>query len=192
MQSIIINQVSYNIPVSWDEVTYSQSIGVIKNVNDKGLQLTSLTGIPIEIINKLEDRQAQLLFELISFTENLEVFDSDNVLDEYKDFDFGSISYGDAESCRNVMKTEQTGFESIIPIMKILFQIDISDRKFLEIIGTVNFFLSKLIISLIVTPNLTKITQHLNSNKLELSDSKNLAALERMLNLQGVEQSEIQ
>lgn len=187
MQVININEVQYSIPVSWDEVTYKQAVGVIKNVDDKGNQLSILSGISVDIINKLSDANAQILFELVAFTENLEVFDSVEVLDEYKSFDFGAISYGDAEACRNVMKTEQTGFEAIIPILNILFKIDISDRKFLEVIGTVNFFLSKSISSLIVTPSLTKITQHLSSNKLALVDLKNLEALERTLNSQEAE-----
>ncbi len=184
MQQVTINQIVYNIPISWSELNYWQGIQVIKNVNDKDIQLSILSKIPTEIINALKDIQVQPLFELISFTENLDVFDSIDVLDEYKSFDFGAISYGDAESCRNIMKGELTGFEAVAGIMNQLLKIDINEMPFLDIIGTANFFLSKSISSMIVTPSLAKITQHLNSNKLGLTDSKNLEALERTLNLQ--------
>lgn len=189
MQTVNINNIAYNIPISWDEVTYKQGCDIIKNVNDKGLQLASITGIPMNIINALADEQVSKLFALISFTENLEVFDNDNVKDEYSTFDFGSIPYGEAEKCRQIMTKELTGYEAIIGIMDLLIKKNITDEPFLEWIGTANFFLNKSIISMIVMPSSMKLTEALNKSKLVLSDYKNLVALERMLNLQGVGQS---
>lgn len=187
MQQIKINNVEYNIPITWDDLTYKQAIGVIKNVDDKGKQLSEITGIPYELILSLADQQASILFELISFTENLEVFDNDIVKDDYKDFDFGSIEYGIAEKCRQHMKTGLTGFEVVIDIIKTLKGVDITNEPFMEWIGTANFFLSKSITSMIATPSLTKLQLHLNSNKLELTDYKSLAHLERMLKSQEVD-----
>lgn len=174
--------------MSWSDLTYSKAIDVIENFDKKDIQLSKLTGIPIELINSLNDNQASILFNLISFTEAMEVFENDMVIEEYKSFDFGSIPYGKAEVCRNFMKSEDNGFRVVVNIIKELVGLDISDKPFLDYIGTANFFLTKSISSMVVMPNLTKIQQHLNSNKLELTDSLSLEALERMLKLQEVEQ----
>lgn len=187
MHNIKINNIEYNIPLSWDELTYKQAVDVIKNVNDKGKQLSYITNIPENIINSLIDRQVSILFDLISFTENLEVFDSIDVKKEYESFDFGSVSYGDAEKCRNIMIKELTGYEAIIDILKVLINKDITNEPFLEWIGTANFFLSKSIVSMIAMPSLTKLNTVLSKSKLELTDCKSLEALERMLKLQGME-----
>lgn len=187
MQQVNINSVSYQVPISWSELTYKQGVSVIKNVDDKAKQLYEITGIPLEIIDKLQDSQAHSLFSLISFTENLEVFDSENVLENLKDFDFGSISYGDAERCRAIMSSSDSGYDAVIDIIKILKQIDISEMSFLEAIGSANFFLSKSIISMIVSPNSMKLKEAMNKSKQVLSDFKILEALERTLKLQEVE-----
>ena len=187
MQQIKINNIVYNIPISWNDLTYIQAVNVIKNINDKGKQLSEISGIPYELILKLEDQQAAILFDLISFTENLEVFDSTDVKPDYESFDFGSIEYGVAEKCRQTMKDGKTGIEVVIDIIKILKGVDITNEPFLDWIGTANFFLSKSIISMIAMPNLTKVRQHLSSNKLGLTDYKNLAHLELTLKSQGVE-----
>jgi len=192
MQSVKINNIEYSIPLSWDECNYKQAIGVIKNVNDKAMQLNALTSIPYETILALNDLQARSLFTLISFTEDLEVFNSDMVLDEYKEFDFGNIKYGDAEMCRTFLTSEESGYEAIVKVINHLFKKDINEMPFLEVIGTANFFLSKSIVSMIVTPNLVNIHTALNKSKRELSDYKILGALERTLNSQGQIQLETQ
>lgn len=187
MQVVTINGTPYNIPLSWDdEVTYKQAIDVIKNVDDKAFQLNILSGIPLDSINRMPDFQVAKLFELISFTENLEVFDSVEVLDKYKEFDFGSIEYGGAEKVRKILNTNSSGFEVAIGIIKELVNFDITNEPFLKVIGTANFFLSKSIISTIASVNLTKVNELLNKNKLALTDSKNLAALQHTLNSQEV------
>lgn len=187
MQQVNINSVSYQIPISWSELTYKKGISVIKNVDDKVKQLNNLTGIPLDIIDKLQDIQAQQLFSLISFTENLEVFESENVLESLKDFDFGAISYGDAERCRAIMSSSESGYDAVIDIIKILKQIDISEMPFLEVIGSANFFLSKSIISMIVSPSSAKLKEAMSKSKQVLSDYKSLEALERTLKSQEVE-----
>jgi len=188
MQVVTINGTPYNIPLSWDEVTYKQAVGVIKNVDDKAAQLNILTDIPLDSINRMPDFQVAKLFELISFTENLEVFDSVDVLDRFKSFDFGSIEYGGAEKVRKIMNSGGTGFEVVIGIIKELKGEDISDMPFLEVIGTANFFLSKSIVSIISTVSLVKVNELLSKNKLELTDSKALGALQHTLNSQEVTQ----
>ena len=192
MQSVKINNVEYIMKLGWDECTYKEAIGVIKNVNDKAMQLNAVSGIPYEIILALNDLQAKSLFTLISFTEDLEVFNGDMVLDEYKDFDFGNIKYGDAEVCRNFLTAEESGYEAIVKVINHLFKKDINDMPFLEVIGTANFFLSNSLISIITIPNLANIRTALNKSKQELIDYKTLVALERTLNSQGLKPLETQ
>lgn len=192
MQQVTINNEVYEVPISWSELNYWQACQVIKLVGDKGKQLSMLAKIPMQLIDTMPNNQAHLLFDIISFTENLEVFESDKVLDEFKDFDFGNIEYGKAEKIKQLMSKEATGFEVSADAIKYLMNIDINEMPFLEVIGTANFFLSKLIVSIIVSPSLVTLKQAMNKSKQVLTDYKNLVVLERMLNSQDVEQSAVQ
>ncbi len=192
MQQVTINGDIYEIPISWSELNYWQACQVINLVGDKGKQLSMLAKIPMQLIDIMPNDKVHLLFDIISFTENLEVFESDTVLDEFKDFDFGNIEYGKAEKVKQLMSREASGFEVSADAIKYLMNKDINEMPFLEVIGTANFFLSKLIVSIIVSPSLVTLKQAMNKSKQVLTDYKNLVVLERMLSLQGVEQSEVQ
>lgn len=192
MQEITINNETYAIPIGWDELNYWQACQVIKLTGDKAKQLSMLAKMPMQLIDSLPNNQVQILFSLISFTENLEVFDSDQVLDEFKDFDFGSIEYGKAEKVKQLMSKDASGFEVSADAIKYLFNKDINEMPFLEVIGTANFFLSRLITSIIVFPSLTNLNLALNKSKQVLTDYKNLEALQRMLNFQEGERLEAQ
>jgi len=192
MQQVTINGDIYEIPISWSELNYWQACQVINLVGDKGKQLSMLAKIPMQLIDIMPNDKAHLLFDIISFTENLEVFESDTVLDEFKDFDFGNIEYGKAEKVKQLMSRDASGFEVSADAIKYLMNKDINEMPFLEVIGTANFFLSKLIVSIIVSPSLVTLKQAINKSKQVLIDYKNLVVLERMLSLQGVEQSEVQ
>ena len=187
MQQVTINNEVYEIPISWSELNYWQAVQCLKLVDDKGKQLSLLAKMPMQLIDAMPDISIQQLFSLISFTESLEVFESIEVLEEYKSFDFGAIEYGKAEKIRQIMSKDISGFEVSAEAIKLLYGKDINEMPFTEVIGTANFFLSKLIVSTIVSPSLAKMNQVLSKDKLELKDSLNLGALQRMLNLQGQE-----
>lgn len=187
MQTISINKIQYQVPVSWYEVTYIQAVNVIKNIDEKDKQLNALSNIPIDIINLMPDLQVQQLFSLISFTENLEVFNDTKVKDEYKDFDFGNLEFGVAEKIRQVLNSKESGFETAIDVIKHLKDYDITNEPFLEVIGTANFFLSKSLIFTIIMPNSQKLNTAMSKSKQELQDFKILETSERMLNLQKTE-----
>ena len=189
MQVININHVPYNIPISWAECTYIQAINVIKNVNNKAEQLKALSGIDVDIIESLSNRQAEILFNFIQFTEDLTPFETDNVEDKYKDFDFGAIAYGTAEKIKKAVNENVTGFDIAISIIKILYDEDISNKPFLEVIGNANFFLGNTLISITVLPNLDKIHLAMNKSPLEFSDSLVLEGLQRTLKSRDPAQS---
>ena len=189
MQQVTINNEVYEIPISWSELNYWQACQVINLVGDKGKQLSMLAKIPMQLIDIMPNDKAHLLFDIISFTENLEVFESDNVTEEDKAFDFGNLEYGKAEKIKQLMSRDASGYEVVADCIKFLSGKDINEMPFLEVIGTANFFLSKLIVSTIVSPSLVTLKQAMNKSKLVLTDYKNLVALERMLNSQGVVQS---
>lgn len=193
MQLVKINNVEYNIPISWEELTYKKAIDVLSNINDKGKQLNVISGIPIEIINSMKDLDISKIFALISFTENLDVFDSENVIEEYNDFDYGSIPYKEAEQCRNIMiNSKESGFDSVIDIIKTLTKYDITNEPFLKVIGTANFFLSNSIIFMIGMPSLAQMDLAMMRSQPEQKDYKVLEGLLRMLKSQDQELSETQ
>lgn len=177
-----IDNKEYNVPMSWDEVTLVQGIEVFENVNDKAKQLECLTGIPVELVDKMLDVDAQKLFALISFTENLEVFNDDNVLDEFKDFDFGSIPYGESEKCRKMIAQSSSDYLVTIKIINYLKNVNMSNEPFLKTIGTVNFFFYQLMSSLIVTPYLTKLNKILLQCKRDQIDLTSMVASPLTLN----------
>lgn len=187
MQVVNINHVPYNIPISWDELNYTQAVNVIKNVNDKAEQLKAVSGIDVDIIESLNDQQAQSLFAIISFTEDLSPFESSEVAERFKDFDFGSVSYGLAEKVRKALDKDVTGFEAAIDIIKILKDEDISTAPFLDVIGSANFFLNNTLISIVTIPNLEKIRSAMNKLTREPTDSMVLEGLQRTLKSQGRE-----
>lgn len=182
MQPCKINNIEYQIPISWSEVTFLKAVEVIKNVDDKAKQLFALSGIPEDVLSKVPNADVHKLFALISFTENLEAFDNDDVLEEYNKYDFGSIEYGEAEACRKLMESNETGFEVVIKQINHLVGYDITNEPFLKVIGTANFFLSKLISSIIITPSSAKMDIAMSRARQVLPDFKNLEALERTLN----------
>jgi hypothetical protein len=192
MQQVKVNNEIYEVPISWSELNYWKACQVLNLVGDKGKQLALLSKIPMQLIDIMPNNQIQIFFDLISFTENLEVFEGQEVLDEYKDFDFGSIEYGKAEAIKKIMAKDLSGFEVAAESIKFLYNKDINEMPFLEVIGTANFFLSKLLASIIVSPNLEKVKRAMNKSKLELKDYTVLVALQHTLNSQGVEQSETQ
>lgn len=184
MQQVKIKNEIYEIPISWSELNYWKACKVLNLIDDKGKQLAFLGKIPMQLIDAMPDNQAQMLFTLISFTENLEVFENDNVLDEFKSFDFGNIEYGKAEKIRQIMAKDLSGYEVSAEAIKLLYDKDINEMPFLEVIGTANFFLSKLLASIVVSPSLTKVKQAMNNSKLVSKDYLALGALERTLNSQ--------
>lgn len=184
MQQVTINNEVYEIPISWSELNYWKACQVLNLVGDKGKQLSLLGKIPMQLIDAMPDPYAQQLFTLISFTENLEVFEDDAVLDEFKSFDFGSIEYGKAEKIRQIMAKDVSGYEVSAEAIKLLYNKDINEMPFLEVIGTANFFLSKLLVSIVVSPSLVKVKQAMNNAKQESKDYLALGALERTLKSQ--------
>lgn len=193
MQNIKINNIDYQIPVSWDEVTYLQGCQIIKHVNDKAMQLSCLSGIPIDTINAMSHLDVEVLFSLISFTEIMEVYDNDSVLEQYQYFDFGSIPYGQAERVKQFMQSQElNGYEACIPIIKELTGYDIENEPFLKVIGTANFFLSRSLHSIMLMPSLEKVNTAMKKAKQDLNVYKTLGALQRMLNSQEAKLSAIQ
>lgn len=192
MQEIKINDNFYNVPISWDELNYWQACQVIKHVDNKAMQLNVLSKIPLEFIDRMPNDKAHLLFDLIAFTENLEVFNSGEPLPEYLNFDYGNLEYGKAEHCKAIMMKDISGYEATAEIIQYLFNVDINDKPFLDIIGSASFFLSKLISSIIVSPSLAKIKLALSKAKQGSSDYIALEGLRHMFNSQEVERLETQ
>jgi len=186
MQQVKINNDIYEIPISWSELNYWQACQVLKHLDDKGKQLSLLAKIPMQLIEIMPNNQAQVLFDLISFTENLEVFNEGEVLDKYKDFDYGGLEYGKAEKCKQIMSKDISGYEATAEIIQYLFNEDINAMPFLEVIGSSSFFLSRLMASILVSPSLEKVKLAMSKCKQGSSDYLALEGLVRMLKSQGV------
>ncbi len=192
MQQVTINQVCYEIPVNWSEITYAKGVEVIKEYDDKTKVLSIVSGIPIEVINKIADIDISKLFGLISFVDDQSVFENVTPKEEFKDFNFRSIEYGEAEYCRKLMNSGSSGYEVVAKIIHRLKGVDINNEPLTEVIGTANFFLTNSLISMLVTPSLVKAKSQMTNKGLVLEDSIILEALERMSSLLEEDRLEIQ
>lgn len=190
MHEIKINQTSYDVKTSWGELDYQTGVNIIKDYQDKTKVLSHVSGIPIDVINKISDIDVSKLFGLISFTEDLSVFENITPKEEYKDFKFKAIEYGEAEYCRKIMNSGVSGYEAVVKIIERLKKVDISKQPLTEVIGTANFFLTNSIISMVVMPSLVGGRLPRNKQEQVLEDSIILGALELMLSSLEVERSE--
>jgi len=186
MHTIKIKEREYNIPLSWDDVTYELAAKALSVYDDKTKILSTLTEIPVEIIDNMIDADVSKLFELISFHEDLEVFKSTDVLEQFKDFDFGSLSYGMAEKCRQIMNSNESGYLTAVSLIRNLVDFDVAKLPLPKVIGTVNFFLHKSINSMIVLKNWEVAKERAKKQGLVLTDSMLLEALQHTASSQTI------
>lgn len=72
MNTILVNQIEYNIPSSWDEITLDQQIEISKVVErDEEFRnvhmISTYTGIPMELIRKMNIKYFKQILELMKF-----------------------------------------------------------------------------------------------------------------------------
>lgn len=141
-----INDQTYNVPECWDDLTYSIAIGVYV-AHHAGAEESEIISksclIPMDVLYSVSERSVKELAGRLEFLSDLTIFDKIEPKEEYKDFDYGSITYGKAEKCRQLVDEKKTMFENVVPMFKELFDVDLTNEPFAEWIGTVNFFLNQ-------------------------------------------------
>jgi len=63
-----INKAAYNIPTSWDDVSYKQWIGIQQEKDELNL-LSILTNIPVELLSNFSNGQINKLALAIQFIQ---------------------------------------------------------------------------------------------------------------------------
>lgn len=172
-----IKGTEYNIPTSWADVPYKQAIEVIKT-KEPDLALCKLIGIDIELLNSLQNKSVATLYNCVSFISDISIMENNEPKEKYKDFDYGSKSYGDTEKVRNIIsQNKDKSFLDLAPeIINHLTGDDISEEPFSEIIGTVGFFLNQWIASTSNIQNLMKAAGTKNKSEQESTGSTGLEA----------------
>lgn len=116
-----IQDVVYHIPVKWSELSYKQFMD-LKKAKGQNEILASISGIPIEIINKLEDSEKNKLYLLFQFTKvkfNPDDFEKPDVINiknkeiNYVD-DIREKTFGQKIYFHEIIKGNTEGFESIL------------------------------------------------------------------------------
>ena len=179
MIKVIIKGKEYDVPVSWDEVSYVKGVEVVELIKAEKQDevLCLLIGIDIETLHSLKAHSAAQLFAITEFYLDLSLLDNDVPQDKYKDIDYGSLPYGDTEAIRIIINNgKDKDFMQLAPeVLKKITGDDISEQPFSEVIGSVGFFLNQWIAFTKDTTNLTKVksTNGQNSQELEgLNDSE--------------------
>ena len=179
MIKVKIKEIEYNVPTSWVDVSYSKAIEVIK-IEDIDDVLCYLTGIPKDILYTLKESSVAKLFILIRFVEDVEIWNSNEPGDKYKDFDYGSAEYGKTEAVKIIINNNKDkNFLDLAPqIIQKLTGDDISNEPMSEVIGTVGFFLNQWIHYTASSQSLVKVKQQEISKGQELIDLNDSEVLE--------------
>lgn len=168
MKQAGLNGKTYYIPERWEDLTYYQATNFFISLNagdNEATIISKLTAIPYDEIMNMSVNSVNLLADKISFCNDLKIFESQEVKEEYKDFDFGSLPYGKTEAIRQKVDTLKSMYEQAPTMFKDLFNLDITDEPFTEWIGTVNFFLSKWYRFIILMPTCQAVSTRMNKNK---------------------------
>jgi len=172
-----IKGTEYDIPTSWADVPYIKAIEVIK-IKEPDLALCKLIGIDIELLNSLQNKSVAILYNCVQFISDVSIMEKNEPKEKYKDFDYGSKSYGDTEKVRNIIsQNSEKSFLDLAPeIIKHLTGDDISNEPFSEVIGSVDFFLKQWMLSTASTMSLMKVAEMKNQSLQELKGLTNSEA----------------
>ena len=166
----------YDVPTTWHDVTYIKAIKIIKmeDIEDVACELI---GIDKETFYSLQNESVNILFNCIDFIKDVSIIKSENPEDRFKDFDYGSLTYGDTEKVRKIINSnaDKTFLELAPEIVKILTGEDISEKPFSKMIGNVGFFLNQWIIStssMMNSPKAKEMKSKLEQELKGLTDSE--------------------
>lgn len=134
-----------SIPTDWDDVTFKQYVELV-NFDDGTIErrVSILLGIDFELVKTIPAVDIAGIIPLISFSFNFKKLEeSNNVPEEYKNFNIGQQSWSKLEECnQSIAKIE--GKDSInagADIVRIYTGRDINDEPITKVLGLVNFFL---------------------------------------------------
>jgi len=182
MIDVTISGKDFQVPVSWDEVSYVKGVQVIELLKEEKQDeiLCLLIGVDIETLHSLPTKEVVKLFALTEFYLDLSLLDNDVPQDKYKDINYGSLPYGDTEAIRIIINNgKDKNFMQLAPdVLKKITGDDISEQPFSEVIGSVGFFLNQWIAFTKDLQNLTNQKQTSEANSQELEGSKDSGVLE--------------
>lgn len=171
-----IKGIIYDVPTTWYDVTYTKAIKIIKmeEIDDVACELI---GIDKETLNSLQNSSVNILFNCIDFIKDVSIFKSEEPDEKYKNFDYGSLSYGDTEKVRKIINSneDKTFLELAPEIVKVLTGEDISEQPFAKTIGNVGFFLTQWIAStssIMNSPKAIEMKSKLEQELKGLTDSE--------------------
>ena len=143
MISVIINKQKYNVPTSWDDVTYSQWLNTLNETDT--LKLASfITDIPLNYLEALSDFQLNKIGYLLNFLKteidgNCQIDVVDIRLDEWgKKIELQQLVEKNKDNLlpflKNIVKIYiQNDNDSIVYVYKMAFNLLDQLKKILEI-----------------------------------------------------------
>lgn len=173
----------YDVPTSWQDVSYNKAIKIIKmeDIEDIACELIE---IDKETFYSLQNQSVNTLYNCIGFIKDLSLMKNEEPEEKFKTFDYGSMTYGDTEKVRKIINNnpDKSFLELGAEIIKLLTNEDISERPFSEVIGNVGFFLKQWILSTSNIANSTKAVEMKNKLEQELKGLTNSEASVLTLN----------
>ena len=159
------------VPESWSEINYSKAIKILKADEVELIDILFGEGTA----DRLTFIQANEILSELSFIDDLSIFNLNEPKEEYKHIDVGSIPFGSMKKIEGFFQAkDSSGFEAMGKAMPLIIGKEIWDEPVTEWIGTVNFFLSKLIRSLAISQSLKSMSPHKRKYWQELIGSSGL------------------
>jgi len=181
MIKTIIKGNEYDIPTSWQDLTYTKGVEVVEliKLGEQDDVLCHVIGIDKEILHSLSANDVAKLFIVTEFFTDLTLIDSELPQEKYKSIDYGTLPYGDTEAIRIIMSNNSDkNFLQLAPqVIKKITGDDISNEPFSEVIGSVGFFLNQWIAFTSNSMNSTKQKQIKGQNSQELTGSEGSGVL---------------
>jgi len=149
MTEVKINEVAYAVPTSWNDVTFKEYCDVIR-AKGKPLseRLSCYSGIPIEIVDKLNLTQLNYLLGCLEFMDSPDTLDAFVMAYESK-IEIGEEMYWRVENAKQVIQKVDVPMLAGAEVVKIFTADedgnggeDISNEPVTKVIGRVAFFLS--------------------------------------------------
>lgn len=155
MIEIILEDKVKQIRTSWNDVTYSGYVEMLKNLDKSWMKRLSIyTGIGEDVLNKMTINQICLFIETVGFMESLETVDAFTIGYE-SDVQVSEMEYWKLEKAKQLLK-ESNGYIVGAEIVDLYTSdkdgnggTNINDMPVTQAIGIVAFFLHNYQSSLI-------------------------------------------
>lgn len=146
MIQVEIENIKYNVPTSWRDVTHRKYCELISKEKVNGIELLSLlSDIQCNTLEKISEENLIILIDLCTFVNDTTLLEKSNVLfDDLSSFDVGNETWAKLEKAKQEIEKHPVFFCASSSLAKIYFGNDVSNSCILDVYGKCNYLLNNL------------------------------------------------